>query len=332
MSRRRRSGASGVVIAVFVVLFIVATATAVIFGLGFFTQRNTLNDAIQIEAEKKAEAATAPLQEKLDEANASIIAKESEIDELTTQVDELNAQIEALMIEVEDLKKNWLIKQEAEGTLKVAYITFGSSPSDNTSEVLDILKQYNVKATFFVCGDMDNGVGSRLLARIAEEGHTIGNNTYSRKYSTIYASADAFMDDFNKLDAMVYNATGLHTEILRFPGGSNNRASSAEDKTAFMKDLVNKTAELGYVHYDWNVDPTYATVTKGRDDLTAAEVIVEETVAQCSGKRRPVIILTESSNRVVEALPQIIERLTEEGYVFKALKKDSVTVQFVKPD
>ena len=87
--------------------------------------------------------------------------------------------------------------ETADGKKRV-YLTFDDGPSDNTEEILDILKKYDVKATFFVVGNTSEH-GQELLKRIVEDGHSIGIHSYSHKYSSIYDSEEAFFEDFNKI-------------------------------------------------------------------------------------------------------------------------------------
>ena len=111
----------------------------------------------------------------------------------------------------------------ADGKKRV-YLTFDDGPSDNTEEILDILKKYDVKATFFVVGNTSEH-GQELLKRIVEEGHSIGIHSYSHKYSAIYDSEESFFEDFNKISDYIYDVTGVRTQICRLPGGSSNTVS-----------------------------------------------------------------------------------------------------------
>ena len=124
--------------------------------------------------------------------------------------------------------------ETADGKKRV-YLTFDDGPSDNTEEILDILKKYDVKATFFVVGNTSEH-GQELLKRIVEEGHSIGIHSYSHKYSAIYDSEESFFEDFNKISDYIYDVTGVRTQICRLPGGSSNtvsKISMAELKREF---------------------------------------------------------------------------------------------------
>ena len=83
----------------------------------------------------------------------------------------------------------------SEGDIHKVYLTFDNVPSEHTSEILDVLQAYGVKATFFVNGNQDEEMLS-VYQRIVDEGHTLGMNSYSNQYSVIYQSEDAFEQDY----------------------------------------------------------------------------------------------------------------------------------------
>ena len=101
-----------------------------------------------------------------------------------------------------------------------------------TAQILDILSQYNVKATFFVTGKEDEA-SKILYRRIVDEGHTIALHSYSHRYSEIYESEEIFWEDINKLQNLLEETVGFRPTIMRFPGGSSNTASELA-----MKDLI----------------------------------------------------------------------------------------------
>lgn len=111
----------------------------------------------------------------------------------------------------------------ADGERKV-YLTFDDGPSGNTGEILDILAEYDVKATFFVVGKEEEKY-QPLYKRIVEEGHTLAMHSYSHKYDEIYQSKESFAADLSKLQEFLYDTTGVWCRYCRFPGGSSNTVS-----------------------------------------------------------------------------------------------------------
>ena len=115
-------------------------------------------------------------------------------------------------------------KQEEENATGVIYFTFDDGPSaDITPHILDILAEKNIKATFFVIHFSDNN--AELVKREAESGHTVALHGYSHTYSEVYASADACLENFRKIQEQVYETIGKKANIIRFPGGSSNTIS-----------------------------------------------------------------------------------------------------------
>ena len=101
------------------------------------------------------------------------------------------------------------------------YLTFDDGPSPVTKDILKVLKEKDVKATFFVVYN-DSSEAAELLREIAEEGHTIGVHSTTHIYSQIYSSVEAFLSDFEMTATWIEEVTGNKPEIFRFPGGSIN--------------------------------------------------------------------------------------------------------------
>lgn len=103
--------------------------------------------------------------------------------------------------------------KEAEDS--ICYLTFDDGPStENTEKILDILKKYNIKATFFVIYK-DTEKEKAMYKRIVEEGHTIGVHTASHDYEKIYSSVDAYMKDFNKIASHIEEITGEKPNVIK---------------------------------------------------------------------------------------------------------------------
>lgn len=200
---------------------------------------------------------------------------------------------------------------------KVIYLTFDDGPSANTGKILDILKRYNVKATFFV---IKNETYAYNYKRIVEEGHSIALHSYTHDYSAIYRSEDAYFNDLNNISDYVFEKTGVRTRMIRFPGGSSNTVSRSYCR-GIMSRLAVLTAEKGYVYYDWNSANNDAT---GRN-LSVAQI---RNAADSYGGRTPLVMLMHDAaakGKTVEALPGIIEYYKGLGYYFLPLNENSTT-------
>lgn len=208
----------------------------------------------------------------------------------------------------------------------VAYLTFDDGPSRNTEKVLDILKEYGVPATFFVIGE-DTPFAYRMYRRIVQEGHAIGNHTYTHNYSEIYKSPKAFMEDFYRLEKLLEKVVGVKPDIMRFPGGS--RSASAQNTAGY--DVIHYIIRIlranGYQYFDWNVSSGDAFVP------AADKEQIIKNVLNGAKNRKEIVVLFHDTNPkdpTVETLPEIIERLKNMGYRFEILTKDGFCVQFAR--
>ena len=187
---------------------------------------------------------------------------------------------------------------------KKVYLTFDDGPSSNTDQILDILKDYDVKATFFVVGKTDER-SVKAYQRIVEEGHTLAMHSYSHKYDEIYESKEAFARDLNSLQEYLYETTGVWPRIYRFPGGSSNTVSKVD-----MQELIEYLTDIGITYFDWNVAPGDAV-----SRTLPAETIVNNCLSGIEKQKESVILMHDASNKgtTIEALPQIIEAIQEQG-------------------
>ena len=190
---------------------------------------------------------------------------------------------------------------------KVAYLTFDDGPDDkNTPMILDILKNYGIHATFYVCGNMVEAY-PQVLKRIYEEGHAIGNHSYNHRYKELYPSTDNFLKQISDTDEIIKSVIGVRPLIIRTPGGR------AGMWTPNYEPLM---TACGYVEHDWNVSVEDATGRKP----TPQEMIhfVDE---QTNGplKDDMALILMHSNKgkeNTAAALPGIIKVLVDKGYTF----------------
>ena len=196
---------------------------------------------------------------------------------------------------------------------KVIYLTFDDGPSSYTLDLLEVLEKYNIKATFFVVGT----AGMGYVDEIAAGGHSIGIHSYTHDFYDIYASEEAFFDDFFKLHDEIYRRTGIKTTLCRFPGGSSNTISRFNP--GIMTRLTTAVEAMGFQYFDWNVDSDDA----GRAS-TADEVF--ENVTRGVSKRDVSIVLQHDIKRFsVEAVERIIQWALANGYTFLPLDATSPT-------
>lgn len=202
------------------------------------------------------------------------------------------------------------------------YLTFDDGPSRNTDEILDILAQYNVKATFFVVGKTDEK-SIAAYRRIVEEGHTLGMHSYSHKYDEVYQSIDSFARDMGELQELLYEVTGVWSRYLRFPGGSSNTVSQVD-----MMELIAYLKEQGIRYYDWNVSSGDAS-----SETLSAEAITENVIRDVGKYDTAIVLMHDAADKptTVEALPGILEELLAmEDTKILAIDDETVPVQHKK--
>lgn len=175
-----------------------------------------------------------------------------------------------------------------EKTHKIAYLTFDDGPLSHTEAILNALKFHRVKATFFVIGNLSQ-YGTRMYRRMVQEGHKIGNHTFSHRYAVIYSSVAAFLKDFYRLDAHLKNVTGQKIKIMRFPGGTNNTSSRKYGERHLMSNLASIMKSKGYRYFHWNVDSGDAkNPLPNREAIVPASVRCEFPVKEAASVARTV--------------------------------------------
>lgn len=198
-----------------------------------------------------------------------------------------------------DVQVNLVSGTEWDGVHKV-YLTFDDGPSIYTDDILDILAEYDVKATFFVIG-RDNPISYDRYNRIVEEGHTLGMHSYTHVYDEIYASTESFAADTLRLRQLLLDVTGVMPRFYRFPGGSSNNVSATD-----MHDLVDYLDSEGIVYFDWNVSSGDAS-----GGSMTSEQIIQNALYGIEDRETTVILLHDTASKwtTVRALPGLIEAI-----------------------
>ncbi len=216
-----------------------------------------------------------------------------------------------VVLSKEDDPKNYV----TDGTI---YLTFDDGPGKYTAEILDILAKNNIKATFFVTGQFPKYYD--LITREYNEGHTIGIHTYSHKWN-IYSSVETYLDDFNKIETIIYEKTGMHPKYFRFPGGSSNTVSRNYcDK--IMTNLAKVMEDKGYTYFDWTFDSCDTCKNNSKED------ILKMVKTYLKGNGDYIILMHDIKENTKKALPEVIEYAKSRGYVFKAIDENTPVKHF----
>lgn len=204
-----------------------------------------------------------------------------------------------------------------EGTI---YFTFDDGPSQYTYSFLEYLKKHNVKATWFVVPSREQWNMDALKA-IADQGHTIGVHSYTHDYKKIYASVEAYLEDFHEAWSIIREATGQTPQLFRFAGGSNNDFN-VDTRDAIIKEMTRR----GFRFYDWNVD-------SGDVDGATWQDMYNSIPRDCRNLKRPIILMHDSAGtkNALYVFEDVLKLLIGEGYKFDALQNDTQPIQFVGP-
>ncbi len=194
---------------------------------------------------------------------------------------------------------------------KRVFLTFDDGPSTSvTPHILDTLKKYNIKATFFVLGNRvsDN---AELIKREYNEGHYIANHGYSHRYDKIYASSKNVLKEYNKTEQEIKKALGdenYSSNLFRFPGGS---IGGEYDKIKEKAKIDLERNQIAYL--DWNA------LTNDAAGAYTKEKIIKNLKKTVENKNNVVVLMHDAPDKILtyETLEDIIKYLQEKGYSFK---------------
>lgn len=222
-----------------------------------------------------------------------------------------SSEIEAQFFPQENLNGAQQIKDIYYSEEKQVYLTFDDGPSkDITNQVLDILKEHDVKATFFVLGARVE-LYPDVLRRAFYDGHYIANHGYSHKYSEIYQSKDTVFQEYIECENAIRKALNnelYNSYLFRFPGGSSGGRYS-KVKVEAREHLESH----GIAFTNWNC------LTGDAENKTTKEECIQE-MLNTKGDQNSIILLMHDANdkqQTVDALPEIIQYFKNEGYTFK---------------
>lgn len=287
----------------------------VLFGV-FFGNQSMLKHQNQVleellQTQKKLEERYDTIEERLASLEDRLLmVGEGAVEEVQTSGDSVISEVST----IEPFNQ----KREAK---KRIYLTFDDGPSVYTGDILDVLKEYNVKATFFVNGK-EGEWADKALKRIVDEGHTLGMHSYSHEYEQIYGSVEDFAADYEMLREHILYVTGYDSKVYRFPGGSSNRISKID-----IREFGKYLADRGTSYYDWNISS---------QDASKVPLSVNEIVKNCTrdlDKFDDCMILchdAKSKATTVEALPILIERIMEmEDVEFLPITENTPLIQHI---
>jgi len=272
------------------------------------------------------EARTAGLETELADAQQRLTDTEQQLASLTVQEEEKTAETkEALtpeMIHYQSLYPDFYAPEEYHATQRTPetiYLTFDDGPSKNTSKVLKVLADHDVKATFFVIAQSDE-TGYQRMRDIVAQGHTLGMHSYCHEYSTVYQSVEAFLDDMYQIFTQIREVTGTTPTLFRFPGGSINSYNAG-----IYQELVAEMMRRGFVPCDWNMS--------GEDAVNGTHTpsqIVRNVMKTVDWVESGYVLLHDGdyASTTADALDSLIGELQGKGFRFDKLTPDIKPVLF----
>lgn len=199
---------------------------------------------------------------------------------------------------------------------KTVYLTIDDGPyPETTPRILDILRDKGVKATFFVIGRQVERYPELVKAEY-EQGHGIGNHSYSHNYASVYQSPESFLKEIRQNEDLIFKTIGVRPRMIRAPGGTQGHFNIA---------YYNAVDAGDYLVYDWNVSTGDAAGSS-----VPARTLLDNLKKQVAGKERAIILMHDVSTKktTVEALPQIIDYLRGQGYRFAVLSSEVAPILF----
>ncbi len=258
---------------------------------------------------------------------------------LDNNIDDINSQIETIKnteykVSTTEVLNNEEIKvenkpqvvyriltdEEAYPDYQRIYLTFDDGPSIYTDEILDILDEYNAKATFFV---MEKEGYDETLQRIIYNGHTLGIHSSTHVYSDIYSSAEKFEIDVDSVYNFISTVTGETPKFYRFPGGSSNTVYNGD-----KQELIDVLDSKNLTYYDWNVSGNDAVIGG-----MAKEQIANYVIKGIGDKEEAFVLLHDASDKrsTVDALRIILDTYkNRENVIFLPITEYTNPCEHVK--
>ena len=188
---------------------------------------------------------------------------------------------------------------------RVVYLTFDDGPKKDTPELLALLEELDVPATFFLVG-LSVRAFPEYAKMIVDAGYTVGCHSMTHSYSRLKSGTDYVGRDLTRFTELMRETVGedFSTDLYRFPGGSSSYASGTK---TFVRDQ-------GYAWFDWNVMTGDAQYTFKSD----AEML-DYTLSQVKDKEVIILLMHEAKVRTRRILPELVAYFRDNGYTFRAL-------------
>ena len=212
------------------------------------------------------------------------------------------------------------LPEKREETEKTIYLTYDDGPTQYTDELLELLDEYEAKASFFVIG----GEAAKYpdsVRKAFDGGHSIGVHCNTHDYYKLYSSEDGFLDDLCAARETVFDLTGQRPSIYRFPGSSETAYQfSAKKIDGGFDTLKNDLSDLGMEFFDWDDSADSKSISPG--DCAYR-------IMKLAEKRETLIVLLHDTKYgCIPATRRLLELGREKGFCFKGLEPSDGTTHF----
>ncbi|TGY44741.1 polysaccharide deacetylase family protein [Clostridium perfringens] len=219
-----------------------------------------------------------------------------------------------------------MLQGKSTNTDKEIFLTFDDGPSENTREILKILKEEDVHATFFDIGSAlkDNKENQELLKQEIDQGNAVAGHSFSHNYKILYpgnsVDVNKFMSELNETNEIMKSVLGknFNARVIRMPGGYMSRRYYRDPN---LKALDEAFAKDNIVSIDWDAETGDAT---GRH--YTVEQYVQNSAKNINNLNHVILLMHDAAAKkeTVQALPAIIKFYKEHGYAFKVIKNTPV--------
>jgi peptidoglycan-N-acetylglucosamine deacetylase len=236
-----------------------------------------------------------PLAAARPELETALVSQIKTVDTHLTQVQESVA-LDVSSAIPEQFQGQIVSRVELQSGEKIIALTFDDGPWSHTPQILDILKKYDIKATFFIIGQHIQAHREELQ-RVVQEGHAIGNHTWNHRYLNV--SAETAAAELGQTADLLKEVTETETSMFRPPGGN------------ITNGLANYATQHNNAVIMWSVDS---------NDYRSATSVASMTEKVVGGIHSGAIVLLHDGGgnrtKTVQALPEIISQLQQQGYRF----------------
>ena len=227
----------------------------------------------------------------------------------------LSESIMAKEVKEQEADQAEVVVQQHESDLqeKAIYLTFDDGPSNVTSELLDLLDDYGMKATFFMLGP-NMRANPEMVQRKHEEGHGLALHGMTHEVQQVYGHADAPTEEMTEGQEIVEQITGIQTNMVRTPYGS----------VPYLTDPMRYLLyQQNFKVWDWNVD----SLDWKYNDGGYVKPTIQKILNVIEEGETPVILLHDRE-ATVKYLPKLLSFIQKQGYQTKILTNDMEPIIF----